>query len=50
MALDSRLKTQLDRQGADQTLTDQERAEAEGLVNLADFLTLLRQRAERMAP
>jgi hypothetical protein len=39
----------LDRQDAGQPLTVQERDEAEGLVNLAEFLTLLRLRAERMA-
>jgi hypothetical protein len=33
-----------------QPLTAQERAEAEGLVNLAEFLTLLRLRAERLTP
>jgi hypothetical protein len=31
-------------------LTAQEREEAEGLINLSEFLTLLRLRAERMAP
>jgi hypothetical protein len=30
-------------------LTPEERKEAEGLVNLSEFLTLLRLRAERMA-
>jgi hypothetical protein len=43
----ARLQTLLDRQDAGQQLTDLERAEAEGLVNLAEFLTLLRLRAER---
>ena len=37
----------LDRQDAGQALTEQERAEAEGLVDLAEFFTLLRMRAER---
>jgi hypothetical protein len=46
----ARLQDLLDRQDAGQPLTEQERAEAEGLVNLAEFLTLLRLRAERMAP
>jgi hypothetical protein len=40
----------LDRQDAGQPLTDQERAEAEGLVTLAEFLTLLRLRAARTSP
>ena len=44
-----RLQTLLDRQDSGQPLTAPERAEAEGLVNLAEFLTLLRLRAERMA-
>jgi hypothetical protein len=38
-----------DRQDAGQPLTDPERAEAEGLVNLAEFLSLLRLRAERLS-
>lgn len=49
-AVDARLQTLLDRQNSGQALTDQERGEAEGLVNLAEFLTLLRLRAERMCP
>ncbi len=49
-AVNDRLKTLLDRQDSGQPLTDKERAEAEGLVNLAEFLTLLRLRAERTAP
>lgn len=48
-ALDARLHTLLDRQESGQPLTEQERAEAEGLVNLAELLTLLRLRAERLA-
>ena len=43
-----RLQTLLDRQDSGQPLTSTEREEAEGLVNLAEFLTLLRLRAERM--
>jgi hypothetical protein len=43
----SRLQTLLDRQDAGQPLTSDERAEAEGLVDLAELLTLLRLRAER---
>jgi hypothetical protein len=46
----ARLKALLDRQDSGQPLTEQERAEAEGLVNLAEFLTLLRLRAERTSP
>jgi hypothetical protein len=49
-AVGARLKALLDRQDSGQPLTAQEREEAEGLVNLAEFLTLLRLRAERMAP
>jgi hypothetical protein len=46
-ALDRRLQTLLDRQDQGDTLTHEERSEAEGLVNLAEFLSLLRLRAER---
>ena len=42
-----RLQTLLDRQDAGNTLSVDERAEAEGLVDLADLLTLLRLRSER---
>jgi hypothetical protein len=49
-AVGARLQKLLDRQDAGQPLTTEEREEAEGLVNLADFLTLLRLRAERMTP
>lgn len=48
-AVAARLQTLLGRQDAGHPLTDAERAEAEGLVNLAEFLTLLRLRAERAA-
>ena len=44
-----RLQCLLDRQDAGTPLSDEERAEAEGLVNLAELLTLLRLRAERAA-
>jgi hypothetical protein len=47
-AVHARLQSLLDRQDAGQALSPQERAEAEGLVNLAEFLTLLRLRAERL--
>ena len=49
-AVAARLQALLDRQESGQPLTAQERDEAEGLVNLSDFLTLLRLRAERMVP
>ena len=42
-----RLHMLLDKQDSGQPLTDAERHEAEGLVNLADLLSLLRLRAER---
>jgi hypothetical protein len=43
-----RLQSLLDRQDAGTPLSEAERAEAEGLVDLADLLTLLRLRAERV--
>jgi hypothetical protein len=43
-----RLQELLDRQDAGSALTEQERREAEGLVDLADLLSLLRLRAERL--
>lgn len=46
-AVASRLQRFLDRQDAGDALTADERAEAEGLADLADLLTLLRMRAER---
>ena len=49
-AVAARLQTLLDRQDAGQPLSVSEREEAEGLVNLAELLTLLRLRAERMTP
>lgn len=45
--VDERLQNLLDRQDRGEELTLAERREAEGLVNLAEFLTLLRLRAER---
>jgi len=48
-AVDARLHYLLDRQDAGQSLSPQEQAEAEGLADLADLLTLLRLRAERGA-
>ena len=46
-AVAARLQSLLDRQDSGSPLTTPERAEAEGLVNLAEFLTVLRLRAER---
>jgi len=48
-AVAARLQNLLDRQDAGQPLTPAEREEAEGLVNLTEFFTLLRLRAERTA-
>ena len=48
-AVANRLQALLDRQDSGQPLSASERDEAEGLVNLAEFLTLLRLRAERIA-
>jgi hypothetical protein len=45
--VDRRLQMLLDKQDLGEPLTDDERAEAEGLVDLADLLTLLRLRATR---
>ena len=45
----ARLRCLLDRQDAGDPLTPAERAEAEGLVDLAELLTLLRLRTERGA-
>jgi hypothetical protein len=45
----ARLQELLDRQDQGGPLSAAERQEAEGLVNLADFLALLRLRAERTA-
>jgi hypothetical protein len=46
-ALDRRLHQLLDQQDGGVALTDDERAEAEGLVDLAEALSLLKLRAER---
>ena len=46
--VNARLQQLLDKQDAGRRLTAAERLEAEGLVNLAEFLTLLRLRAERL--
>ena len=42
--VDRRLHALLDRQDRGETLTDDERAEAEGLVELADLLSLVKLR------
>ena len=47
-AVDARLQALLDLQDRGQRLTAAERAEAEGLVKLAEWLSLLRLRAERI--
>lgn len=49
-AVAARLQSLLDRQDSGQPLTPEERAEAEGLVDLSELLTLLRLRAERTTP
>lgn len=43
-----RLQNLLDRQDRGEILTDGERKEAEGLVELSDLLSLLRLRAQRI--
>jgi hypothetical protein len=48
--VDARLQELLDRQDKGIDLSPAEREEAEGLVNLAEFLTWLRLRAERQRP
>ena len=45
--VDERLQDLLDRQDRGEPLTPGERREAEGLVDLAEFLSLLRLRAQR---
>lgn len=47
-ALQERLQSLLDRQDAGQELNQAERQEAEGLVELAEFLSLLRLRSQRV--
>lgn len=47
-AVAARLQILLDRQESGQPLTPQEQQEAEGLVNLSEFLTLLKLRSERI--
>ena len=45
--VNARLQELLDKQDRGERLTVAERSEAEGLVNLAEFLTILRMRSER---
>ena len=47
--VNARLQELLDRQDGGERLSAAEREEAEGLVTLAEFLSLLRLRAERAA-
>ena len=46
--VDQRLQALLDKQDQDGLLTSAERQEAEGLVELAEFLSLLRLRSQRV--
>ena len=48
-AVDRRLQELLDKQSREGKLSRAERQEAEGLVDLAEMLTLLRLRAKRAA-
>jgi len=48
-AVQARLRYLLDRQDAGEPLTLEERQEAEGLVELTEFLSLLHLRARRTA-
>jgi hypothetical protein len=47
VALQRRLQDLLDRQDGGMPLTEAEKSEAEGLVDLSDLLSLLRQRASK---
>jgi hypothetical protein len=47
-AVQARLQQLLDRQEAGELLSDPERQEAEGLVDLAELLALLHMRSERL--
>lgn len=48
LAVNKRLHELLDRQDSGERLTTAERKEAEGLVNLAELLSLLQLRASRV--
>jgi hypothetical protein len=47
-AVQDRLQSLLDRQDNGEELTSAERKEAEGLVELAEFLTLLKLRSQQL--
>lgn len=47
--VDDRLQSLLDRQDRGEKLTVKERKEADGLVELAEMLSLMRLRSERVA-
>ncbi len=47
--VDDRLQSLLDRQDRGEKLTTKERKEADGLVELAEMLSLMRLRSERVA-
>jgi hypothetical protein len=49
VGVQQRLQHLLDKQDAGQPLSSNEQREAEGLVNLAEVLTMLRLRAERLS-
>ena len=49
-AVQERLQFLLDRQDEGQELSQSERQEAKGLVELAEFLSLLRLRSNRLRP
>ena len=48
-AVQARLQSLLDRQDSGEILTQAERQEAEGLVELTEFLSLLHLRSQRIA-
>jgi len=48
LGVNQRLQELLDRQDAGEKMNDSERREAEGLVELAEFLSLLRLRSNRV--
>jgi len=48
-AVQARLQHLLDKQDSGQVLTENERLEAEGLVEVSELLTLLKMRMERSA-
>jgi len=48
-AVQARLQQLLDRQDSGEALSDAERREAEGLVDLVELLSLLQMRSERLS-